>query len=139
MFLYPRKLRNSGAAPFRCESVPMPASHTRGRSQCIQPLRQPADRSPAEARMGSISDTFCLAKIVPLNQAVDALGGFSIDEGGIFLLFRIHSAARCSASSSCSMVIDLLTWFLARVICSLAIRNHIYACTRSFGLARRAA
>jgi DNA primase len=43
------------------------------------------------------------------------------------------SAARCSASSNCSMVIDLLTWFLARVICSLAIRSHIYACTRSFG------
>jgi hypothetical protein len=46
-----------------------------------------------------------------------------MDEGGIFLVFLIHSAARCSASSSCSMVIDSLTWFLARVICSLAIRN----------------
>jgi hypothetical protein len=28
-----------------------------------------------------------------LNQEVDALGGFSIDEGGIFLIFLIHSAA----------------------------------------------
>jgi hypothetical protein len=36
-------------------------------------------------------------------------GESSIDEGGIFLVFRIHSAARCSASSSCSMVIDSLT------------------------------
>ena len=36
------------------------------------------------------------------------------------------------------MVIDWLTWFLARVICSLAIKNHIYAHTRSFGSARRA-
>jgi hypothetical protein len=33
-------------------------------------------------------------EIVPLNQAVDALGGFPIDEeGGIFLIFLIHSAA----------------------------------------------
>jgi hypothetical protein len=48
-----------------------------------------------------------------MNQAVDALGGFSIDEGGIFLIFLIHSAARCSASSSCSMVMDWLRWFLA--------------------------
>ena len=47
------------------------------------------------------------------SQALDALGGFSIDEGGIFFVFLIHSAARCSASSNCSMVIDLLTWFLA--------------------------
>src|SRR5580692_371301 len=68
-----------------------------------------------------------------LNQAVDASfslafrfsGGSSIDEDGIFFVFLIHSAARCSASSSCSMVIDSLTWFLARVICSLAIRNHM--------------
>ena len=67
-------------------------------------------------------------EIVPLDQAVDALGGFSIDEGGIFLAFRIHSAARCSASSSCSMVIDWLTWFLAWVICSPAIRNHKFYC-----------
>ena len=59
------------------------------------------------------------------NQAVDALGGFSTDEGAIFLLFLIHSAALCSASSSCSMVIDWLTWFLAWLICSPAIRNHI--------------
>ena len=63
-----------------------------------------------------------------LNQAVEASlslagrrsGGSSIDEDGIFFVFLIHSAARCSASSSCSMVIDSLTWFLARVICSLA-------------------
>jgi len=41
-----------------------------------------------------------------MNQAVDALGGFSIDEGGIFLVFLIHSADLCSASSSCSMVMD---------------------------------
>jgi hypothetical protein len=48
------------------------------------------------------------------NQAVDTLGGFSIDEeGGIFLIFLIHSAALCSASSSCSMVMDWLRWFLA--------------------------
>jgi hypothetical protein len=41
------------------------------------------------------------------NQAVDASGGFSVDEeGGIFLVFLIHSAALCSASSSCSIVID---------------------------------
>jgi len=59
------------------------------------------------------------------NQAVDALGGLSIDEGGIFLIFLIHSAARCSASSSCSIVIDWLRWFLAWVICSPAMRNHI--------------
>ena len=59
------------------------------------------------------------------NQAVDALGGFSIDEGGIFLIFLIHSAARCSASRSCSMVMDWLTWFLDWVICSPAIRNHM--------------
>ena len=72
------------------------------------------------------------------DQALEALGGFSIDEGGIFLLFLIHSAARCSASSNCSMVIDLLRWFLDRLICSLATRNHMYACTRSFGLVRRA-
>ena len=81
----------------------------------------------------------CNAKSFFPDQALEALGGFSIDEGGIFLLFRIHSAALCSASSNCSIVIDLLTWFLARVICSLAIRNHMYACTRSLGLARRAA
>ena len=58
------------------------------------------------------------------DQAPDALGGLSIDEGGIVLVSPIHSAARCSDSSSWSMVIDLLTWSLARVICSLAIRNH---------------
>src|SRR5579872_1788958 len=62
----------------------------------------------------------------------------SIDVGGIFLAFLIHSAALCSASSSCCMVMLLLTWFLARMICSLAIKNHIYAKTKSFGLARRA-
>ena len=67
-------------------------------------------------------------KTPALNQAVDASfslgcrcsGGSSMDEEGIFFVFLIHSAARCSASSSCSMVIDSLTWFLARVICSLA-------------------
>jgi len=42
----------------------------------------------------------------PPNQVVDALGRFSIDKGGIFLIFLIHSEARCSASSSCSMVMD---------------------------------
>jgi hypothetical protein len=73
---------------------------------------------------GRVGSAYCSARS-PLNQAVDALEGFSIDEGGIFLLFLIHSAALCSASSSCSMVIDWLTWFLARVICSPAIRNHI--------------
>jgi hypothetical protein len=40
-------------------------------------------------------------------------GRSSIDEGGIFLIFLIHSAALCSASSNCPMVIDWLTWFLA--------------------------
>jgi hypothetical protein len=60
-----------------------------------------------------------------LGQAVEAFGGFSIEDGGILRIFRIYSAAFCSASSSCSMVIDLLRWFLACVICSLAIRNHM--------------
>jgi len=99
-----------------------------------RPLHHPAP-SPQSATM------FCVAlpmarsapaayceKTPALNQAVEASfclagrrsGGSSIDEDGIFLVFLIHSAARCSASSSCSMVIDLLTWFLARVICSLA-------------------
>ena len=35
----------------------------------------------------------------------------SLDAGGIFLDFLIHSAALCSASSSCSMVIVLLMLF----------------------------
>jgi hypothetical protein len=37
-------------------------------------------------------------------------------EAGVFLIFLIHSATHCSASSSCSMVIDQLRWFLAWVI-----------------------
>jgi hypothetical protein len=53
---------------------------------------------------------------LPLNQAVHALGGFSIDEGGIFPIFLIHSAALCSASSSCSMGMGWLRWFLAWVM-----------------------
>ena len=70
-----------------------------------------------QSRCRWVSLLWC--EILPLDQAVDALGGFSIDEdGGIFLIFLIHSAARCSASSSCSMVIDWLTWFLAWLICS---------------------
>ena len=39
---------------------------------------------------------------LPPNQAVDALEDFSIEEGRIFLISQIHSAALCSASSSCS-------------------------------------
>jgi|HubBroStandDraft_6_1064221.scaffolds.fasta_scaffold10715_2 hypothetical protein len=73
---------------------------------------------------GRVGSAYCSARS-PLNQAVDALGGFSIDEGGIFLISLIHSADRCSASSNCSMVMDWLTWFLAWVICSPAMRNHI--------------
>jgi len=73
------------------------------------------------ARMKPLRESRCYfrlqCEVGPPNQAVDALGGFSIDEGGIFLAFLIHSAARCSASSSCSIVMILLTWFLARVIC----------------------
>ena len=73
---------------------------------------------------GRVGPAYCSARS-PLNQAVDALEGFSIDEGGIFLLFLIHSAARCSASRSCSMVMNCLRWFLAWVICSPVIRNHM--------------
>jgi hypothetical protein len=81
-----------------------------------------------------------VSEILPLNQAVDALGGFSIDEeGGIFLIFLIHSAALCSTLSNCSIVMDWLRWFLAWVIYSPAIRNHIYECTTSCGPALRAA
>ena len=79
----------------------------------------------SRAGLGSRNSKIGTSEILPLNQAVDALGGFSIDEGGIFLIFLIHSAARCSASSSCSMVMDWLRWFLAWVICSPAIRNHM--------------
>jgi hypothetical protein len=43
------------------------------------------------------------------------------------MVFLIHSAALCSASSSWSMVMDLLC-FLVCVICSLAIKNHMYEC-----------
>ena len=65
--------------------------------------------------------------LLVLNQTVDASvssfgwcsGGSSIELGGIFLVFLIHSAALCSASSNCSMVMVLLTWFLARAICSI--------------------
>jgi hypothetical protein len=76
------------------------------------------------ADLDPVGLAYCSARS-PLNQAVDALGGFSTDEGAIFLLFLIHSAALCSASSSCSMVMDWLRWFLAWLICSPAIRNHI--------------
>ena len=62
------------------------------------------------ADLDPVGLAYCDA-ISPLNQAVDAFGGFSIDEGRIFLIFLIHSAAPCSASSSCSMVIDWLRWF----------------------------
>jgi hypothetical protein len=56
---------------------------------------------------------------VPCSRVGRRSEGFSVEEGGIFLVFLIHSAARCSASSNCSMAIVLLTWFLARVICYL--------------------
>jgi hypothetical protein len=61
-------------------------------------------------------DVPCSGARDPRNQAVDVSfsvarcsEGSSMEEGGIFLVFLIHSAARCSASSSCSMVIVLLT------------------------------
>jgi hypothetical protein len=57
----------------------------------------------AGADLDPVGLAYCGARS-PLNQAVDALGGLSIDEGGIFLIFLIHSAARCSDLSSCSMV-----------------------------------
>ncbi len=56
---------------------------------------------PRIARIGSCEESR-RRKTSPLNQAVDAsfsladrcLGGSSIDEGGIFLVFLIHSAAQ---------------------------------------------
>src|SRR5579863_2319562 len=78
------------------------------------------------------------AEVAPCSRVGRRSGGSSLEEGGIFLVFLIHSAARCSASSNCSIVIVLLTWFLARLICSFAMRNHIYANTKSFGPVLRA-
>src|SRR5580704_12152122 len=46
---------------------------------------------------------------------------------------KMERYAPCSALSNSFIVMVLLTWFLARVICSPAIRKHIYASTRSFG------
>ena len=48
-----------------------------------------------KASAGRVSLLEC--ENLPLNQAVHAWGGFPIDEGGIFPIFLIHSAALCSA------------------------------------------
>src|SRR5580693_10347780 len=71
---------------------------------------------------GRVGSAYCSARS-PMNQAVDALGGFSIDEGGIFLIFLIHSAARCSDLSSCSMVTG--TACLAAELTCVLVRAEI--------------
>jgi len=76
--------------------------------------------SDHEARAGANAPALCFnERSFPPNHAVDALGEFSIDEGGIFLAFLIHSAALCSAARGCSIGHALVGRVLARVICYL--------------------
>jgi hypothetical protein len=75
------------------------------------------------ADLDPVGLAYCGARS-PLNQAVDAFGGFSIDEGGIFLIFTDPLGSSLFGFEQLLHGHRLVEMVLPWVICSPAIRKH---------------